>query len=136
MPTPARMMPMGMRLIAVLAIAVLAACGKDSLSPFEPEVSGPTDNFQLQATNVSNVSTSAGYTWVNTGTRATVNHSTTTSAGTTLLVIKDAAGTTVYSKPLSASLNEPTIAGQAGTWTIQLVVASYSGTLNFRVQKL
>jgi DNA integrity scanning protein DisA with diadenylate cyclase activity len=125
-----------LRLLAVAALVVLAACGKDSVAPFEPEVSGPTDNFQLQATNVTNLSTNNSYSWVNTGTRATVNHSTTTTTGTTLLVIKDAAGVTVYSKPLSASLTDVTIAGQAGTWTIQLVVASYSGALNFRVQKL
>ncbi len=133
---PARMMPAGIRLIAIMALVVLAACEKDVLAPFNPEVSAPTDNFQLQATNLANVSTTTTYPWVNTGTRASVNHSTTTTGGTTLLVIKDAAGTTVYSKALSASLNEPTIAGQAGTWTIQLTVASYSGTLNFRVQKL
>lgn len=136
MPTPVTIMPAGFRLIALMAMVVLAACGKDSSSPFDPDVSAPTDNFQLQATNVSNVSNSTSHIWVNTGTRATVNHSTTTNAGTTLLVIKDALGVTVYSKPLSASLNEVTIVGQPGTWTIQLTVASYSGALNFRVQKL
>ncbi|MEK6598430.1 MAG: hypothetical protein AABY91_08865, partial [Gemmatimonadota bacterium] len=76
------------------------------------------------------------YPWVNSGTRATINHSTTTTAGSTLLVIKDAAGATVYSKALSPSLNEPTTAGQAGTWSIQLTLTNYSGTLNVRVQKL
>lgn len=136
MPTPARMMRARIGFIAVMALVVLAACGKDALAPFNPEVSAPADNFQLQASNLANVSTTTTYSWVNTGTRASVNHSTTTTSGTTLLVIKDAAGTTLYSKALSASLNEPTIAGQAGTWTIQLTVASYSGTLNFRVQKL
>jgi hypothetical protein len=121
---------------AVVAFGVLSACAGYSLGPFQPEISNPADNFQLQATNVSNVTTTLTYPWVNSGTRATINHSTTTTAGSTLLVIKDAAGATVYSKALSPSLNEPTTAGQAGTWSLQLTLTNYSGTLNFRVQKL
>lgn len=121
---------------AVVAFGVLSACAGYSLGPFQPEISNPADNFQLQATNVSNVTTTLTYPWVNSGTRATINHSTTTTAGSTLLVIKDAAGATVYSKALSPSLNEPTTAGQAGTWSLQLTLTNYSGTLNFRAQKL
>ena len=121
---------------AVVAFGVLSACAGDSLGPFQPEINTAADNFQLQATNVSNVTTTLTYPWVNSGTRATVNHSTTTTAGSTLLVIKDAAGATVYSKALSPSLSEATTAGQAGTWSIQLTLTSYAGTLNFRVQRL
>ena len=125
------------RLAALIAFGALGACGgADSLGPFQPQVGNPADNFQLQATNVVNVTTTATYPWVNSGTRATINHSTTTTAGSTLLVIKDGTGATVYSKALSPSLNEPTTAGQAGTWSIQLSLTNYSGTLNFRAQKL
>ena len=120
----------------VLGFATLLGCGDNPLAPFQPQISNAADNFQLQATNVSSVTTTATYVWANSGTRATINHSTTTTAGSTLLVIKDAAGATVYSKALSPSLNEPTTAGQAGTWSIQLTLTNYSGTLNFRAQKL
>ena len=123
-------------LVSSLAVAALGACAGQSLTPFQPQISSPTDNFQLQATAVTDVSTTVTYTWVNTGTRATVNHSTTTTAGSTLVVIKDAAGVVVYTRTLSPSLNEPSIAGQAGSWTIQLTLLRYSGTLNLRVQKL
>lgn len=123
-------------LVGLFAVVALGACGGDSLSPFQPQISGPTDNFQLQATGVTDVTTTATYTWVNTGTRASVNHSTTTTAGSTLVVIKDAAGVVVYTRALSASLNEPTLAGQPGNWSIQLTLQKYSGSLNFRVQKL
>ena len=86
---------------------------------------------------MTNVSTTVNYTWANSGTRATINHSTTTQAGSTLLVIKDANGATVYSKALSPSLNEPTSpVGVAGSWSVQLTLTNYSGTLNFRAQKL
>jgi hypothetical protein len=99
-------------------------------------VSNVADNFQLQATGVTNVSAVLSYSWQNTGASATINHSTTTTAGSTLLVLKDAAGATVYSRALSPSLNEATAAGMAGTWSVQLTLTAYSGTLNFRAQKL
>ncbi len=120
----------------LLAFGTLSGCGSDPLGPFQPEISNAADNFQLQATNVANVTTTLTYPWANSGTRATINHSTTITAGSTLLVIKDGAGATVYSKALSPSLNEATTAGQAGTWSIQLTLTNYSGTLNFRAQKL
>lgn len=115
---------------------VLYGCSNDSLAPFEPEIGNKQDSFQLQATNVSNVSTTLVYSWINTGTRATINHSTTTTAGSTLLVIKDAAGKQVYSKALSPSLNEATSVGVAGSWSISLTLTNYSGTLNFRAEKV
>ncbi|MEK6597483.1 MAG: hypothetical protein AABY91_04055, partial [Gemmatimonadota bacterium] len=50
---------------AVVAFGVLSACAGDSLGPFQPEISNAADNFQLQATNVSNVTTTLTYPWVN-----------------------------------------------------------------------
>ena len=118
-------------------LVAAAACSSDPLSPFQPEISNAADNFALQATALTNVSTTVNYTWANAGTRATINHSTTTQAGSTLLVIKDATGATVYSKALSPSLNEATSpVGVAGSWSVQLTLTNYSGTLNFRAQKL
>ena len=124
-------------LSALLAFGPVIGCGNNHpLAAFQPQINNAPDNFQAQATNVTNVTSTFIYSWTNSGTRATVNHSTVTTAGNTLLVIKDAAGVTVYSKALSASLNEPTAVGQAGTWTVQCTLTNYSGTLNFRVQKL
>ena len=117
------------------AALLLAGCS-DPLAPFQPEITNATDNFQLQATGVTALTSTLSYSWANTGTRATVNHSTTTTAGTAQLTIRDAGGTVVYSKALVPSLNEPTATGTPGNWTIQLRLANYSGTLNFRTQKL
>jgi len=122
--------------LALLLGAAVSCSSSTSLAAFQPQISNASDNFQLQATGVANVTTTLTYSWSNSGTRATINHSTVTTAGSTLLVIRDGAGTTVYSKALSASLNEPTTAGQAGTWSVQLTLTNYSGTLNFRAQKL
>ncbi len=113
-----------------------AACNSNPILPFEAEITSATDNFQLQATGVSNVTTTRTYSWTNTGTRATINHSTSTIAGAVQLTIRDGAGTQVYNKPLVASLNEATAVGLAGSWTIVVTLTGYSGTLNFRAQKL
>jgi len=131
-------LPSRRRLSSVIALcALLAASGcSDPLGPFQPEITNTTDSFQLQATGVAGVTSTLTYSWTNTGTRATINHSTTTTAGTARIVIRDGAGTIVYDKALAPSLNEPTAAGTAGSWQIQLVLASYDGTLNFRAQKL
>ena len=122
-------------ILAVLGTLAGAGCS-EPLGAFQPEITNATDNFQLQATGVTGVSSTLTYTWTNTGTRATINHSTTTTAGAAQLTIRDGAGTTIYDKALSPSLNEPTTAGTAGSWTIQLRLTNYGGTLNFRAQKL
>lgn len=116
-------------------LALLGACGDDPLAPFEPQIDNATDSFQLQATDVRDVSTTLTYTWRNTGTVANVNHSTTTTAGSARLVVRSANGTDVYDKGLVPSLNEQTATGMPGDWTIRLVLSNYSGTLNFRMQK-
>jgi hypothetical protein len=115
---------------------VLCQCDDNTLAPFEPEIVSVPDNFELQATGVRNRTTTLIYDWENTGTRATVNHSTTTSSGSARLIIKDAVGDTVYDKLLVPSLNDSTTLGTTGAWEIHLVLDHYYGTLNFRVQKL
>jgi len=125
-------------ILLILSIS-LAGCSKtltSTLAPFEPQIVNNQDAFQLQATGVTNVSTTLVYSWKNSGAQATINHSTTTTAGSTLLTIKDSLGTTLYSKALVPSLNEPTSVGVAGTWSVTLTLTNYSGTLNFRAEKL
>lgn len=122
-------------LLSFAAIALFSGCS-DPLAPFQPEVTNAADSFQLQATGVTKLSTTRTYTWTNTGTRATINHSTSTTGGVATLTVRDAAGAVVYTRSLSPSLNEPTTIGATGLWTVQLTTSGYSGTLNFRVQKL
>jgi len=114
----------------------VSQCSDDPLAPFEPEVTSATDNFQLQATGVKNRTATLTYSWNNTGTRAKVNHSTTTTAGSARLIIEGDGGTQVYDKLLVPSGVDTTTAGVAGAWRIRLVLSRYSGTLNFRAQKL
>jgi len=124
-------------LLAVTVVAaVLVSCGDDPLAPFQPEITSAVDNFQLQATGVKNRTTVLNYDWQNTGTRAKVNHSTSTTAGSARLRISDAVGTVVYDEALVPSLSDTTAVGATGAWKIRLTLNAYSGTLNFRVQKI
>jgi len=125
-------------ILIVVALTMVTACGSDPTDPlagFQPQVNNATDSFQLQATDVTDVGTILQYSWQNTGAQASVDHSTTTAAGSAALVIKDASGSTVYENGLAPSMNEDTSAGTAGAWTIAVTLTNYSGTLNFRVQK-
>lgn len=125
-----------LRLLPIAALVwTISGCSDDPLAPFEPEVNNATDSFQLQATGVTNLTTTLTYTWRNTGTVANVDHSTTTSRGSARLVVRSDDGTQVYDKALVPSLNEQTGTGPAGDWTIQVVLSNYSGTLNVRLQK-
>ena len=122
--------------LVIAGILATSRCSDNALAPFQPEVTSATDNFQLQATGVQNRTATLTYAWSNTGTRATVNHSTTTTAGSARVTIAEAGGVQVYDKTLVPSSNDTTTTGSAGTWTIRLELNRYSGTLNFRVQKL
>ena len=123
---------------SALFVVALCGCGDDpvALAPFEPEIVNVADSFSMQATGVKNVTTTVSYTWNNSATQATIDHSTTSDAGSAVLEIRDSAGTVVYSKNLSPSLNEASSEGLAGDWTIQVKFTGYTGTLNFTVQAL
>jgi len=122
--------------LVILCALILNQCSDNTLAPFQPEVTSVKDNFQLQATGVKNRTATLTYQWENTGTRAKVNHSTTTTHGTAHVIIRDSGGSTVYDKALVPSLTDTTTVGSSGMWTILLELNQYSGTLNFRVQKL
>lgn len=115
-------------------------CGSDSpsapLSAFSPEIFNTQDSFQFQVTNAQNVNTTVQYNWLNSGTRATINHSSTITSGSSTVSIYDNVDSLVYTSALLASANEPSVVGIAGTWRIQVVFTNCNGTINFRVEKL
>jgi hypothetical protein len=127
---------MGAGVLAGL-IGFAAACGDGNvLGPDNQlEVANLTDNFQLQATAIVDVSETMSYVWQNTGTSANVNQSGTVTAGSATLTIQDDAGTEVYQGDLAETGTFQTSTGVAGDWTITVVVSGMSGALNFRVQK-
>lgn len=125
---------------ALACLVVLFGCGGNSSnsslnSQFQPQVANVTDNFQFQSSGVTNVSETLNYTWQNTGIAANIDQATTVTAGTAVIIIKDSAGTQIYSAGLQNNGSFQSATGQTGNWTIQVVLQGYSGTINFRVQK-
>jgi hypothetical protein len=122
--------------LALLLALVGCGSGNSSLNPqFQPQVANAVDTFQFQSTGVTNVTETLNYTWQNTGISANVDQATTVTAGTAVVMIRDAAGIQVYSAGLQNNGSFQSATGQTGNWTIQVVLQGYSGTLNFRVQK-
>lgn len=123
---------------ALLTLAMGAACSDlgAPIDPFQPKVTSVTDSFQLQASNFTDISASKSWTWQNTGTQATVIHSTTAVTGSAHILIRDANGTIVYDNDLAVTLTEPTTVGTSGIWTITVTLTHFSGSVDFRVQKL
>ena len=127
------------RLAALVVLVALGGCGSDKSNPLspavQPEIVNDTDSFSFQVTGVQNASTTLDYSWQNTGTVATVNQSASIGSGSATLIIRDAAGTQVYSRSLSDNGTFSSSAGTAGTWTIRVVFSGTSGTINFRSDK-
>lgn len=134
-----RIAPLTRRLAALVVFVAVSACGSDKSNPLspavQPEIINNADAFSFQVTGVQNASATLTYSWQNTGTMATVNQSASISSGSATLVIRDAAGTQVYSRSLSDNGTFDTSADTAGTWTIRVVFSSTSGTVNFRSDK-
>jgi len=134
------------KFLALIAVVVLASgimitgCGSNKpvnpLSPFQPQIINQTDDFAFQITNVTSLTTTVTYHWQNTGTSASIDHSSVLTNGTGTLTILDADGTQVYSSALLASGTEASGAGTTGAWTIRVVMNSMDADqVNFRVQK-
>ncbi|MEE9553921.1 MAG: hypothetical protein V3W18_06445 [candidate division Zixibacteria bacterium] len=123
--------------ILILAVsAILIGCGKKAnpISPFQPEVSNLQDNFQFQATGLTNMTTSVSYNWENSGTSANVDQSCAITAGSASVTISDVVGTEMYSGDLIEGGSFVSSQGTAGTWVITLSLYDVNGTVNFRVQ--
>ncbi|TAL63466.1 MAG: hypothetical protein EPN88_12240 [Bacteroidetes bacterium] len=123
-------------LTTILVMVLFSNCKKtNDLAPFSPEITNLPDNFQLQATNIVNVSTSITYSWTNSGTKANIDISGILTSGDGSLSIKDSNNAQVYTSDLKTTGSTTSIAGVTGSWKITLVLTNSNGTLNFRVQK-
>ncbi|MBI5266010.1 MAG: hypothetical protein HY851_02145 [candidate division Zixibacteria bacterium] len=128
--------------VSILAIALaVLGCGGSTpppapLSQFQPQIANNPDNFQFQATAVQNVTAIVQYIWSNSGTQASINHSSAVDSGTTVVQLFDANNVEVYSSALLASGTPATSAGTAGNWKIKVTLTNVYGTLNFRAQMM
>jgi len=110
---------------AAAAASVLLAFGLGCSNPAETlgpnnhvDVTNLVGHFELAADNIQNVTTTLTYAWQNPGVYAAIQHLSFMPHGTTLLIIKDAAGTEVYNGKLLYELNDRTLDGTPGAWTV------------------
>ncbi|MGE5324254.1 MAG: hypothetical protein ACM3SW_15405 [Actinomycetota bacterium] len=124
-----------------LFLLILAGCGSGSKSAlnqqFQPQVTNIQDSFAFQSTGVTGVTQTLHYSWPTTGTAASINQASTLTAGTATVTISDVNGKAVYTGNLASNGTFTSAAGAGpGTWSIDVALNGYSGTLNFRVQKM
>ena len=122
-----------------LLLILTAGCGSgnSALNPaFQPQISNQTDNFQFQATGVTNVTQTLTYPWQDTGNASSINQASAITGGTAFVTVKDAQGVAVYSGDLKANGTFSSLQGATGNWTIIVTLTKVNGTLNFRVQKM
>jgi hypothetical protein len=123
------------RAVGCALLAAIAACGDGTDPTFDPVVANAVDNFTFQIAGMSDVSETRQYTWQNTGTSAVVSRTTSVSAGTGTLTILDAAGTEVYSVPLTTESSGSTQSGVPGAWTIRVELTDAGGGFNFLIER-
>lgn len=128
------------RLVLILSISILLGCGSDKKNPVNSgsdiQINNSPDTFQFTANGTANLSSLLDYTWSNSGTQATIIHSSTVDSGTALLYLYDGGGNLVYSNGLSASATEQSQVGTAGDWLVRVSLNNCWGNLSFHVQKL
>lgn len=124
---------------ALLASILLAACGGDGSNGIGPgnqlQVTNAADDFQLQVSNLGNVTATLRYSWANTGDSASINQATVLTGGTATLVIRGPDSVVVYQSDLSGNGTFQSSLSTAGTWFIELRMKRADGDVNFRVQK-
>jgi hypothetical protein len=128
--------PRFLTVTALLLLLVASGCG-DAWSPGKfIQLKNEDGVFQFQVSDIKNYSHTYSYTWVNSVTTgAIVNQLCTISGGDATLVLKDASGTTVYSKSLKQNGRFTSAAGPAGHWTVQILANNLSGSLLVRVER-
>lgn len=127
-----------MKIKRSVALILLLACG-DGANVIGPsnqlQVRNDPDDFQLQVSNLRNVTQTLRYTWSNTGDSASVNQATVITGGTATLTIRGPDNVIVYQSDLTANGTFQTALSTVGAWSIELRLRNADGDVNFRVQK-
>jgi len=128
--------PFSLAFLALCTAALLVGCATDPSSPgVEPEIINGTQSFEFQVTAVQNYTSSWSYTWNNSSTTASIDHSSSLSDGSATLTITDADGASVYNRSLAQDGSFETNPGSNGDWTLTITLSSCSGDLNFRAEE-
>jgi hypothetical protein len=95
-----------------------------------------TDSCRFQAESLDNVNDVTRWTWTNTGSTAIVYHRSFLHHGGSQLSILDANGDSIYARaPLEYKLDDTTVAGVPGVWTVQLQLFGGRGRVDISIVK-
>jgi hypothetical protein len=116
----------------------LAACQDSILRLIEPEnneqLTLEPDTFRYFLEELRNVSDRRRFTWRNNQPRALFFHRSFLHHGYGLIIIRDAAGTVVDSTILEWELNTDTEVGVPGDWTIDVILSTGRGRVDFSLK--
>ncbi len=104
-----------------LVLLAAAACSNpaEKLGPDnDVQITNLVGHFQLTVVNIQNVTTTMTFPWQNPGGFAAIDHQSFMPHGTTLLIITDADGDEVYNGKLLYELEDRTLDGTPGEWTV------------------
>ena len=126
----------GFKAAVIMIIAMLTACGGDSLGPDgRVQATVGIDNFLLQMWDLSDATETRSYAWQNTGTQATIDILQLACSGSAILIVKDDAGTVVHEEDIFNDNDTDTSVGVAGDWTIEIQLQNVNCSFSFRVFK-
>ena len=114
----------------------LAACGDDDTTgPGDPGVIIAVDSFQFWATNMDDTTVALSYSWPNAGTQATVEQTSSITAGAATLIVFDADSTQVHTRSLTENGDFVTASGVPGVWTVHIGFTGMSGNTLVRLKR-
>lgn len=123
-------------LLPVMLLVGLTGCGDSPTTPgIQPEITNTPDRFEYQISSIENYTGTSEFAWQNSGAAANVDLSSAVSSGAGTVVILDDGGQVVFSSSLSASGSQTTSTGTPGSWTVRVAYETFTGTVNFRVEK-
>jgi len=120
---------------ATLAMVIVSACGKDPTSSYEPEVVNTLDNFHFRIDDVSDHDTSLTYYWRTGGTSANINQLSSIQGGRASLRIVGPDSSETYQTDFTQNGDFRSGSSSSGTWKITVRLVSFSGMIDFRVQR-
>ncbi len=121
------------RLAAVLATLASLGCSEPygMLGPDNHvNIVNLPGHLEYSADNIQNVTTTITISWQNPAPVAAIQHLSFTPHGTNQLVITDADGKTVYDGKLLYELDDRTLAGTPGAWTVQFRLGNSVGQID------
>lgn len=120
---------------AIVVIMIIPSCEKDPASSHRPDVVNKLDNFHFQIADVRDHDTLLTYYWRTEGTSANINQLASITGGQASLRIVGPDSTETYQTDFAQNGDFRSGSSESGIWKITIRLASFSGMLDFRVQR-